>query len=133
MPDLTTQELIECLRTTKDKKPPFPISQMVKAIKQSSMKQDENSLEKLLDTMKEAFIRLNPGKLHKTMIRSARENLATLAYLADCNFSLHDWVSIGPKDAYAHKCDYGKAMNLVKKIFDRRGIDLTKDVFQYKM
>lgn len=130
MPNLTTQKIIEHLNSTLERDVPFPLSDMSKAIEKSAMEGDEESLERLLYSMKEAFIRLNPDKPRKAMIISAHENLATLAYIADHKPDPLEWTSVGPENAYKHDCDYGKAMSLVRQIFARNGIDVNKDVYE---
>jgi len=133
MPNVTTQELIEFFRTTKERAIiPYKNSEMIAAVKQSSFKQDIDSLEQLLNEMTDAYIRVNPDKPRETMIRNVQETFVTLAYLADHDPSFEEWKSIGPIDAYVHECDYERVMNLVKKIFGCQKINLMRDVFQYE-
>lgn len=132
MQEPTTQDLIRFFETTIVRDIPFLNSQMVAAVKQSSKEENIGTLEKMLDSMTNAYVRLNPEKSRETMIKNARETFATLAYLADHNPSPEGWKAIGPIDAYAHECDYGRAMSLVRKIFDLKKIDLMRDVFSYE-
>lgn len=131
MAEISAQELIEWLNTTTDRTIPYKNSQMVGAVKDTSSLQDENSLEQLSDAMVDAYVRLNPDKPYETMVRNARETLATLAYLADHEpASPAEWVALGPVKAYKSPQLYGAAMSLVKRIYDKKQIDLMRDVFQ---
>ncbi len=125
----TIQELIKWFNTTLDRTIPYRNSEMVAAVKGAASVQDMNSLEQLSDAMVGAYIRLNPDKPHETMVRNARETLATLAYLADYEPSPTEWAALGPVRAYEQPHQHGYAMALVRRIYESKQIDLMRDVF----
>ena len=131
MAEISVKELIGWFNITTDRTIPYKDSQMVGAVKNAALIQDRDSLEQLSDVMVNAYVRLNPDRPRQTMVRNARETLATLAYLADHEpASPAEWVALGPVKAYKSPEHYGPAMDLVKKIYDGKQIDLMRDVFQ---
>jgi hypothetical protein len=130
MAEISAQELIEWFKTTTDRTIPYRNSQMIAAVKDAASLKDMDSLEQLSDAMVGAYIRLNPDKSNETMVRNARETLATLAYLADHEpASPAEWIALGPIKAYKSPQQYGTAMGLVKRIYDNKQIDLMRDVY----
>lgn len=130
MTKASIQELIEFLRTATNNTVPYKNSQMVAAVKDAASLRDMASLEQLSDAMVDAYVRLNPDKPHETMVRNAIDTIATLAYLADHSPSSDEWITLGPVKAYMQRHQYGNAMTLVKRIYDKRQIDLMRDIFK---
>lgn len=129
MADVTTQELIRYFERVKCRGViPYNNSQMVAAVRESSLKQDSQSLEQLLYVMEKAYCRINFEEPTQTL-RNARDTFATLAYFADHTPSSGEWLSIGPVKAYASREHYGRAMCIAQEIFKNRQIDLMNDVF----
>lgn|SRR3989338_8660571 len=132
MTEVSVQELIEFFETTTDRTIPYKIPQMVAAVKNAASGEDVDSLERLSDAMVDAYVRLNPNKSPETMVRNARETLATLAYFADHDPTPAEYVALGPVKAYKSPQYYGTAMGLVKIIYDSKQMDLMRDVFLNK-
>ncbi len=125
MSHTTAQELASFYRNFCSGDVTPPLGEMVSAVRMSSLKKDEDSLEDLLDALMESYVRLNPDKPKNIMIRNAREAFATLAYFADHNPTTPEhYRSFGPGGAYRQPHQHGPAMTLVKKICDKRQIDL---------
>lgn len=129
MVKISIREIIESLQNTTTRDTPYKMSQMAAAVTEAAQLQDKKSLEKLSDALVDACIRLYPERPRETMIRIARDNFATLAYLAD-HETKSEWVILGgPAEAYKSPQLCGPAMNLVKIIYAEKQIDLI-DIFK---
>jgi len=125
MTTLTTETLTAYFNTTLGRDPiPYKNSEMVHAIRASSLQQDREALEHLLDALEASFVRAIPEN-KETILKHARELLADLAYFADHDPSYREYSTLGPAKAYAQRAQ-GRAMSLVQVIFEKRAIALGK-------
>ena len=130
MADITIRDMVEFFRSASARVAiPFANSEMVAAIKEAGLTNDIDSLQQLCDVITNAYVRANTDKPNEVMVRNALDTIATLAYLADHDPGPSEWMADGPVKAY-QRGDLGRAMTLVKKVYDARRIDMLRDVFQ---
>jgi predicted KAP-like P-loop ATPase len=128
---LNLEEMIEFLNHTNERLVPFPLSEIADAMKEAS-ERNPSLIKNLLESFISSTIRLNPSRPREEMINSAYDNLATLAYLADCNPSSGEFSMDDVAKAYEDTKKYGKVMTKVSDILKTRGIDLCKYIYWEK-
>lgn len=131
MAEISIDELIEWFNDADIREQiPFSNSQFVEALNEAAEYKDESSLERLSVAMADSYIRRSPEHSSESMIREARETLATLAYLADHKPpSVIAFLAMDPVNAYNSPDKYGDVMNMLRNVYQRQGVDVVKDVF----
>ncbi len=111
-------------------------SQLVRSVREASLDHDFRLLDNLLDFMEDGYFMKNPHIRREKARNNAYQLLAEAAYFVDHPASKYSVTAglapdMGIGDAYNLRMN-GKAMDLVEKILESKGVNIVRDVFNIK-
>ena len=125
---MTIDDLIKFFDNVSDAEVALPKSSiMVNAVTITAQEGDLDKLELFVDAYRNATVRLRPDKNPEDMRKISHSNVATLAYLADYPSQMM-LLSVGPNKAYDRPETHGIAMNAMKAVFERKGINIRESL-----
>ena len=122
-------ELTEYFETTSDHNLRYQVSEMAQTVNEAIEGGQIPALEYLLSVMESAGARTDPAVPEEVRTRNARVLFAVICFAADYPPTHNRTESLNMTDIYSHPALYGKAMLTARKIFERRELDVMRDVF----
>ncbi len=133
MSNRTIDELIAILEKTKNWDISFSDNEIVFLVRHAASQSNFEKLDSLANAIVSANIRLRTEEDEKSNRINGYFQFALLGYVADYPIIMDKGVINGPRKTYMFLAAYGPTMMAVKKVLDKKNVDIMSDLFFWNL